>query len=307
MAHTPDQQTTYFQGASQAASGLEAELELRLGHLRRAEADLSDQADASFRLREELLLASARLGTAAAARAALVGFCRQERTAVEALAAEQAARAEESAGMRGEEGLARGLELARMAEELGESRAAGLGLEVDRLGKALFASRSRLARSEARAEGLRRELERAAETIVGLSRDAITASASASTSAAAAAAAAGEGGGGGGGLLPSPAEAGGRDGSEINPSSSGERSGGLTEDEALLIRNRTGSAAVAAAGGEAGVGITSGMVQRGETGGGSSSGSKGSPTAGSLSKRVVSASQATVGVSSAIAGYDVEL
>lgn len=78
-----------MQVASQAASGLEAELELRLDHLRKAETDLSEQTHANSRLREELRVASARLSAASSARASLVDFCRQERTAVERLAAEQ--------------------------------------------------------------------------------------------------------------------------------------------------------------------------------------------------------------------------
>ncbi|CAM9263309.1 unnamed protein product, partial [Scytosiphon promiscuus] len=171
--------------ASHAASGLEAELELRLDHLRKAESDLSEQTHANSRLKEELRVASARLGAASSARASLVDFCRQERTAVEQLAAEQVVRLEESAAARGEQHLAKGLELAKMAEDLGDKRAAGLMMEVDRLGKALFASRARLAGTEAVAQGLRRELERAAETIVGLNKSAIVSSPSPSAIVAA--------------------------------------------------------------------------------------------------------------------------
>lgn len=162
-----------LQGATQAASGLDTELELRLAHLRTAEAKLSDEVEANARLREELRGASGRLRTASAAREALLSFCRQERTAVELEAAEHVSRAEESAGMRGEEGLQRGLELAKMAEEAGDKRVEASNVEVDRLGKALFAVRAELAGSEARAQALRRELGRAAETIAVLSRNAV--------------------------------------------------------------------------------------------------------------------------------------
>ncbi|CAN0199148.1 unnamed protein product, partial [Hapterophycus canaliculatus] len=191
--------------ASQAASGLEAELELRLDHLRMAETELSEQTHANSRLKEELRIASARLSAASSARASLVDFCRQERTAVEKLAAEQVVRLEESAAARDEQHLAKGLELAKMAEDLGDKRAAGLMLEVDRLGKALFASRARLAGTEAVAQGLRRELERAAETIVNLSKSATVSSPS--TSAAVAPREKGESttGGGGGGTAPGEA------------------------------------------------------------------------------------------------------
>ncbi len=269
----------HAQGASQAASVLETELELRLGHLRKAEAELSDQLEANFRLREELSLVSARLGTAAAARAALVGFCQQERTKVEALAAEQAVRLEENSGMRGEEGLTRGLELASLAEERGGRRVAELGLEVERLGKALFSCRAQLAGSEARAQGLRRELERAAEIIA---------------SSAAVTAKGGEGGGGGG-------------------ESPSEHSGGLTEEEALLIRHPHPTTA---SGSEAGIVATAGVVGDLGTRSNSNSGSaKGSSTAervSSLGKRGVivsetAASLHSAGGTSAIAGYDVEL
>ncbi|CAM9337712.1 unnamed protein product [Ectocarpus sp. 4 AP-2014] len=248
-------------GASQAASSLEAELELRLGQLRKAEADLSDQADTNSRLTEELRRALARLGTASTARAALIDFCRQERESVELLAAERVALAEESAGMRGEEGLARGLELARMAEELGDKRAAGLELEVDRLGKALFASRAELAGSEARVQGLRRELERAAETIVGLSRSAIASSSIAVGEGAAVlspqraggpAAAAGTGGRGGGTKM----------------KSRGDSSGSLGEAQpSLLMRTPEGSASFkviedCGSGGGVGVGGPAGVGGR---------------------------------------------
>ncbi|CAN0170602.1 unnamed protein product, partial [Ectocarpus sp. 6 AP-2014] len=258
-------------GASQAASGLEAELELRLGQLRKAEADLSDQADANSRLTEELRGALARLGIASTARAALVDFCRQERESVEMLAAERVALAEESAGMRGEDGLARGLELARMAEELGDKRAAGLELEVDRLGKALFASRAELAGSEARVQGLRRELERAAETIVGLSRSAIASSSIAVGEGAAVlspqraggpAAAAGTGGKGGGTRI----------------SSRGDSSGSLREAQpSLLMRTPEGSASFkviedCGSGGGMGAGVPAGV------GGGGSIRSRSPPT-----------------------------
>lgn len=79
-------------------------------------------------------------------------------------------RVEESAAMRREEGLSRGLKLASMAEEAGNKRVAAANIEIDRLGKALFASRAELAGSEARGQAFRRELGRAAETIAGLSR-----------------------------------------------------------------------------------------------------------------------------------------
>ncbi|CAM9737560.1 unnamed protein product, partial [Ectocarpus fasciculatus] len=251
-------------GASQAASGLEAELELRLGQLRNAEADLSDQADANSRLTEELREALARLGTASTARAALVDFCRQERESVELLAAERVALAEESADMRGEESLARGLELARMAEELGDKRAAGLELEVDRLGKALFASRAELAGSEARVQGLRRELERAAETIVDLSRSAIAFSSSNAVGE-------GERAGAGAAVLSpqgtgGPAAGAGMGGKEGGTGSSirGEPSGALREAQpsSLLTRTPEGSASfeVIEDGGSVGVGVPAGVV-----------------------------------------------
>lgn len=155
--------------ASRAVSGLESELDLQLSSLRAAEAKLSDRDDENARLKEELRGASARLQNASAARAALLSFCRQERTAVEVVAAEHVSRAEESAAMRGEEGLAKGLELADMAIEAGEKKAAALEEEIDRLGKALFDARAELAGSEARVQALRRELGRAAETIAGMS------------------------------------------------------------------------------------------------------------------------------------------
>ncbi|CAB1115961.1 unnamed protein product [Ectocarpus sp. CCAP 1310/34] len=245
-------------GASQAASGLEAELELRLGQLRKAEADLSDQADANSRLTEELREALARLGTASTARAALVDFCRQERESVELLAAERVAVAEESAGMRGEEGLARGLELARMAEELGDKRAAGLELEVDRLGKALFASRAELAGSEARVQGLRRELDRAAETIVGLSRSAIASSSIAVGEGAAVRSPQGAGG---------AADAAGTEGrgGGTRIGSRGDSSGSLGEAQpSLLMRTPEGSASFkviedCGSGGGVGVGVPAGV------------------------------------------------
>lgn len=161
-----------MQVAVEAARGLEAELGLRLDQLRDAEAKLSDQAEENARLQEELRGVAARLHTASVARAALVSFCRQERTAVEHEAAEHVARAEESAAMRGEEGLARGLELARVAEEAGEKRVAAAAEETDRLGKALFAARAELAGSKEREQALRRELARAAETIAGFSQQA---------------------------------------------------------------------------------------------------------------------------------------
>lgn len=150
-------------------SGLESELDLQLSSLRSAEAKLSDRDDENARLKEELRGASARLQNASAARAALLSFCRQERTAVEVVAAEHVSRAEESAAMRGEEGLAKGLELADMAIEAGEKKAAALEEEIDRLGKALFDARAELAGSEARVQAHRRELGRAAETIAELS------------------------------------------------------------------------------------------------------------------------------------------
>lgn len=158
-----------IQVAAEAARGLEMELGLRLDDLRSAEGKLSEQAEENTCLREELRGAAARLQTASAAREALLTFCRQERTAVELEAAEHVARAEANAAMRGEESLARGLELARMAEEAGDKRAAAGAQEIDRLGKALFSARAELAGSEAREQALRRELGRAAETIAGFS------------------------------------------------------------------------------------------------------------------------------------------
>ncbi|CAM9571107.1 unnamed protein product, partial [Laminaria digitata] len=155
--------------AAHAAEGLEAELELRLADLRAAEASLSDRAEENADLAEGLRGASARLRAASAARSALLSFCQQQRAAVETQAAEQVSRAEAAAGMRGEEGLAKGLELARVAEEAGEARVAASSLEVDRLGKALFSSRSDIARGKEREQALRRELGRAAETIASLS------------------------------------------------------------------------------------------------------------------------------------------
>lgn len=130
-----------------------------------------------------------------------------------------------------------------MAEDLGDKRAAGLMLEVDRLGKALFASRARLAGTEAMARGLHRELERAADTIVDLSKSKIASSLSPS----AAAVASGEDGGGlgsgeGVGAASGKAvEAGGADASR-------ERSGGLTEEEALMIRSPSAAAAATESG-----------------------------------------------------------
>lgn len=197
--------------------------------------------------------------------------------------------------MRGEEGLARGLELARLAEKLGGRRAAGLGLEVERLGKALFACRAQLAGSEARGQGLRRELERAAEIIAASS---------------AAVAAGGEGGGGegrGGGEIVATAAADGGLRAARQPSYSSEHScGGLTEDDTLWIRNRRASSAPSAAGDkEPGV---DGIRARAD------SGSKNDPlAAGRLSNvalGVVSETGTSLhpgGGSSAIAGYDVEL
>lgn len=152
--------------------GLEAELAVALDQLRATEAKLSDQTEENARLKEELRGAAARLHTAAVARESLVSFCRQERTAVEQEAAEHVARAEESAAMRGEEGLARGLELARLAEEAGEKKVAIVGEEVDRLGKALFATRAALASSKAREQALLGELRRAAETIASFNQNA---------------------------------------------------------------------------------------------------------------------------------------
>lgn len=170
--------------------GLESELGLRLADLRAAEANLSDRADTNTALAEELRGASARLRVASAARSALLSFCQQQRAVVEAQAVEQVSRAEAAAGMRGEEGLAKGLELARLAEEAGEVRVAASSLEVDRLGKALFSSRSDIARGKEREQALRRELSRAAETIASLSSGA---SASSKTNASVSAAAAGVG------------------------------------------------------------------------------------------------------------------
>lgn len=160
------------QVATEAARGLEAELAVALDGLRATEAKLSDQAEENARLKEDLRGAAARLHTAAVARASLVSFCRQERTAVEQEAAEHVARAEENAAMRGEEGLARGLELARLAEEAGEKKVALVGEEVDRLGKALFATRAALAGSKAREQALLGELTRAAETIASFNQQA---------------------------------------------------------------------------------------------------------------------------------------
>lgn len=161
---------TPTQMAMEAARGLEAELGLTLDQLRDAEAKLSDQAEENARLGEELRSVEARLHMASVARAALVSFCRQERTAVELDAAEHVARAEESAAMRGEEGLAQGLELVRVAEEACEKRVAAATEEMDRLGKAVFAARAELAGSKAREQAVRRELTRAAETIAAFSQ-----------------------------------------------------------------------------------------------------------------------------------------
>lgn len=160
------------QVVAQAARGLETELDIRLHNLRGTEAKLSEKADSNARLQEELRGAAAQLHTASAARAALLSFCRQERTAVELEAAEHVTRVEESAGMRGEEGLARGLQLARMAEDAGKKRAAAAAEEMDRLGKALFSARAELAGSKAREQTLRGELGRAAEAIAGFSKSA---------------------------------------------------------------------------------------------------------------------------------------
>lgn len=240
---------------------------------------------------------------------------------MERLAVEQVVRAEESAGMRGEEGLARGLELVRLAEEVGDKRAAGLGLEVDRLGKALFASRARLARSEARAQGLRRELERAAETIVELrgSSDADTVL----IPSVAADEGSGRGGGGGGargGGLLSPMGAG--EGETALPAAAVEatealaaalerkggagrgketaverRSGGLTEEEALLIRTRTGSAAATATGA-----ASVGKITGSRTAGGLSS----AEGAAAVSGTAASSFNIAADSINAIAGFNVE-
>lgn len=131
--------------------------------------------DTNIRLEDELRKSSALLETASAARKALLTFCRQERTAVEREAAEHVSRAEERAAMRAEEGFARGLELARMAKEAGEEKATTSSVELDRLGKALFASRAELAGSEARVQSLRQELERAAGTIAEMRHSAASA------------------------------------------------------------------------------------------------------------------------------------
>lgn len=236
---------------------------------------------------------------------------------MERLAVEQVVRAEESAGMLGEEGLARGLELARLAGEVADKRAAGLGLEVDRLGKALFASRARLAGSEARAQGLRRELERAAETIVKLrgSRDVDAIGADEGSAR--------RGGGGGGaraGGLVSPGGWGGggetaeaaaplpaaavepaaaaalerKGGARGGTKTTVERSGDVTE-EALLIRNRTESAATA-----------TGVGKTGEEGAGSAA--RGSSTVeGTAVSGTVGASWDRAADSvNAIAGFNVE-
>lgn len=135
-----------------------------------------------------------------------------------------------------------------MAEDLGDKRAAGLMLEVDRLGKALFASRARLAGTEAVAQGLRRELERAAETIVDLSRSTNVSSPSPSAFVAP------KGGKLGQGEGPTSDEAVAADGG--GGESSRERAGGLTEEEALMIRSPSTSAAVATDSGGSGNGST---------------------------------------------------
>lgn len=134
---------------------------------------MCDQVEENTRLREELRGAAARLRIASDARAALLRFCQQERSAVELDAAQHVTGVEENAVMRGEEGLARGLELARIAEEAGEKRAAAAAEEADRLGKALFTARAELAGCEVREQALRTELTRAAETIATLSSTAV--------------------------------------------------------------------------------------------------------------------------------------
>lgn len=132
--------------------------------------------------------------------------------------------------MRREEGLARGLRLASMAEEAGSKRVAAASVEIDRLGKALFAARAELAGSEARGQAFRRELGRAAETIAGLSRSTTTAATSTATAAAAA-------DGSGGGTAPSKGEPG-----EAPEDAGYQPSGG--DSKRALLAPKAGSANV---------------------------------------------------------------